>query len=372
MELKPNLFAIGLVKAENLSRKMKFLIKYLIIILIPVSILGFRGLGVRDEAAGYPVNLSEYAFFEGDIARQQPAQGVIPYDLNTPLFTDYAWKKRFVKLPEGSQVSYNEKNVLQFPVGTVIIKTFYYPEDMRHPEKGERLIETRLLIHEEKGWKALPYHWNESQTEATLEVAGGNTEVKWRDKNGKRRKVDYAMPNMNQCKSCHSWDGEMTPIGPSARQLNSGFDYGGGEKNQLDHWASIGMLKGLPADESSRPSVPDWEDPNSGSTEERARAWLDINCAHCHNPHGPASTSGFFLDIHQDDPAVYGVNKTPVAAGRGSGDLEFDIVPGKPDQSILIYRMESSDLGIMMPEVGRKLVHTEGVEAVRKWIDEME
>jgi len=180
------------------------------------------------------------------------------------------------------------------------------------------------------------------------------------------------MPNLNQCKSCHSWEGEMTPIGPSARQLNSVHDYGRGGKNQLAHWKSMGLLEGLPEDRGSIPTVPRWSDPGSGTTEERARAWLDINCAHCHNPRGPASTSGFFLDIGQDDPSLYGVYKTPVAAGRGSGDLQYDIYPGKPDQSILVYRMASDDPGIMMPEVGRKLVHEEGLEVVRQWIADME
>ncbi|MCI4667886.1 MAG: hypothetical protein MRZ79_06970 [Bacteroidia bacterium] len=350
---------------------MKRLFKFIFIGIIPILIFGFKSLNEQDELTGYPMNLSEYGFFKGNLAEQLPAKGVIPYELNTPLFTDYAWKRRYIKLPKGKTVAYNDQKVLQFPVGTVIIKTFYYPEDMRNPEKGERLMETRLLIHEEKGWKALPYHWNAEQTEAVLEVAGGTAEVKWRDENGKKRKVEYVMPNMNQCKSCHSWDGALTPIGPSARQLNGSLDYGSGASNQLDHWAETGILEGLPEDHASIPSVPNWKDSQSGSTEERARAWLDINCAHCHNPHGPASTSGFFLDIHQKDPSVYGVKKTPVAAGRGSGDLDYDIVPGKPDQSILIYRMESIDPGIMMPEVGRKLVHTEGVEAVRKWIEEM-
>jgi len=345
---------------------------YLLLSLLPLIFIGFASFKEADDLSTYPERLSEYGFFEGKPSDQKPAQGVLPYSLHTPLFTDYAWKQRFIKWPEGSPATYHPSRVLEFPIGTTIIKTFYYPYDERKPEKGRRLIETRLLIREEEGWKALPYHWNEDQSEAYLEVAGGITEVKWKDKEGKKRKVDYVMPNLNQCKSCHSWEGEMTPIGPSARQLNSVHDYGRGGKNQLAHWKSMGLLEGLPEDRGSIPTVPRWSDPGSGTTEERARAWLDINCAHCHNPRGPASTSGFFLDIGQDDPSVYGVYKTPVAAGRGSGDLQYDIYPGKPDQSILVYRMASDDPGIMMPEVGRKLVHEEGLEVVRQWIADME
>jgi len=344
---------------------------YVFTVLVALTTLGFLHPH-HQEVTGYPMKLSEYNLFAGDIARQFPTEELIPYRLNTPLFSDYAQKLRFIKLPKGETVAYNDERVLQFPVGTIIVKTFYYPHDMRRPEKGRRLMETRLLIHEETGWKALPYHWNDEQTEAYLEVAGDAKEVSWRDENGKKRKITYRMPNMNQCKSCHSWDGEMTPIGPSARQLNSLHDYGYGKLNQISFWAEVGILTGMPEDHAAVPSVPNFEIAEDGTTEERARAWLDINCAHCHNPHGPASTSGFFLDIHQTDPAVYGVFKTPVAAGRGSGDLAYDIHPGKPDKSIIVFRMASTDPGIMMPEVGRTIVHEEGVQVVKDWIAAME
>ena len=351
---------------------MKIRLKYTLVLVLALASLGFADRESSDSQV-YPLKLSEYGFFQGNLADQLPTEGVIPYDLNTPLFSDYAHKLRFIRFPKGAEVDYQTDRVLQFPKGTTIVKTFYFPVDERKPEKGRRLMETRLLIHEEEGWKALPYHWNEEQTEATLEVAGDTKEVVWRDKAGKKRKVNYPMPNLNQCKSCHSWDGEMTPIGPSVRQLNHEFSYSTDlEKNQLAHWQNLGLLKDLPKELDEIPSVPNWDDALDGNLGERARAYLDINCAHCHNPHGPASTSGFFLDIHQEDPSVYGVFKTPVAAGRGSGDLAYDIHPGQADQSILAYRMESTDPGIMMPEVGRTLVHQEGVALIKAWINEMD
>jgi hypothetical protein len=103
----------------------------------------------------------------------------------------------------------------------------------------------------------------------------------------------------------------------------------------------------------------------------RARIWLDINCAHCHRPEGPASTSGLNLSIHENNPSAWGVQKSPVAAGRGSGGHQFDIVPGHPENSILVYRMESTDPGEMMPEVGRKVVSQEGLALVKEWIKQM-
>ncbi len=123
------------------------------------------------------MKLSAYGFFKGDLAMQEPADGVIPYHLNTPLFTDYAEKLRFVKVPAGAKLQYNDSAVFDFPVGSSLIKTFYYPNDFRDPSKGRRLIETRLLIHEAGGWKTLPYIWNKEQTDAILDVAGETTNI---------------------------------------------------------------------------------------------------------------------------------------------------------------------------------------------------
>lgn len=316
---------------------------------------------------GVKFNLSEYGFFEGNPADQFPADGVMPYALNTPLFSDYAEKLRFVKIPGGKAAGYREREVMDFPVGTVLIKTFYYPEDMRKPEKGRRLLETRLLMHAEDGWHALPYVWNAEQTDATLEVTGGIKEVRWKHTDGKKRQLEYSVPNINQCKGCHVKNQVIKPIGPTARQLNGDFPYPEGEANQLQHWAATQRLNGLP-EADAIPRLPVWNDPSSGTLSERARAYLDINCAHCHNAQAPANTSGLLLDYYQQDSTALGMFKPPVAAGRGSGSRQYDILPGHPKESILWYRMSSTDPGEMMPELGRKLVHEEGLALVEAWI----
>ena len=105
-------------------------------------------------------NLSEYGLFS-DAPAQEPASGVLPYDLITPLFTDYAGKRRFVYVPDGKSAAYDASEIFAFPIGTVLIKTFAYPSDTAKAEHGLHLIETRLLIHKEKGWAAYPYVWNE-------------------------------------------------------------------------------------------------------------------------------------------------------------------------------------------------------------------
>lgn len=315
----------------------------------------------------YPEKLSDFSLFKGNIQDQNPAEDVLAYALNSPLFSDYAHKLRFIKIPKGKKVNFNPDSVFQFPVGTMIAKTFYYKNDERNQAKGRRLMETRILIHEAKGWKALPYIWNKEQTEAILEVAGGSDLVAWIDEQGKKHAFEYVIPNMNQCKGCHERQGIMTPIGPSARQLNGEFSYENGtHENQLAHWKNKNAIENLPA-LSDIPKMPSYSD-LSASLDLRAKAYLDINCAHCHNPVGPAQSSGLFLHWNNANKTSYGFMKTPVAAGRGSGNLSYDIVPGKPDESILAYRMHSLDPGIMMPELGRRLSHQEGVDLIKNWI----
>jgi uncharacterized repeat protein (TIGR03806 family) len=310
--------------------------------------------------------LSEYGFFK-DLKNHIPADDVMPYELNSPLFSDYAHKARFVKLPEGASTVFNPKQVFDFPQGTTIIKTFYYPSDFRDAGRGRLNIETRLLVHEEKGWAAYSYVWNEEQTDALYEVAGGRKDISWVHYDGTTKNLNYVIPNVNQCKGCHTDNGRMTPIGPSARQLNGTFVYHDGTKeNQLLQWQKKGILNNLPditlVDKAAHP-----DDPHA-TLEDKARAYLDVNCAHCHKDGGPAVTSGFLTDFYQTDKAKLGFYKGPVAAGRGSGNRKYDIVPGKPDESIVVFRMESTDPGIMMPELARKMKHDEGVKLIRDWI----
>jgi len=315
---------------------------------------------------GVKPRLSDYAFFTGSLADLSPAPGVFPYEVNAPLFSDYAEKARFIYLPSGQKMTYHSATAFDLPVGAVIIKNFYYSHDAARPEKGRRILETRLLLREEKGWKALEYLWNTEQTDALLEVAGATFPVEWQDAAGKKQRVEYVAPNLNQCKGCHSYDGQFVPIGITARQLNRAQ----GAENQLLTWQKSGWLD-LPTDFDTA-TAPRLADYRQVKTAAAARAYLDGNCAHCHNPHGPASTSGMFLEHDQSDPERLGIGKPPVAAGRGSGNRKFGIVPGKPNESILVYRMESDDPGIRMPELGRQTMHREGVDLIKTWIRGME
>lgn len=309
--------------------------------------------------------LADYRLFR-DEAGRTPNGGLTPYALNTPLFSDYAEKFRFLYLPPGTKAKYRADGVLDFPVGATLVKTFAYPADFRRPSENIRHLETRLLIRKRDGWVAQTYVWNTAQTEAVLKRAGARLDVSFVDAKGQTRHVDYAVPNQNQCKECHQLDKTLTPIGPKARNLNGDFAYATGRENQLAHWTRIGLLSGAPKP-AAAPRTARWDNP-AEPIEARARAYLDANCAHCHGPRAIASNSGLFLGLEEQRAPQLGIGKAPVAAGRGSGNLRVGIEPGHPDASILVYRMASSEPGVMMPELGRSMTHDEGLAVVRDWI----
>ncbi len=315
-------------------------------------------------------HLSEYNFFTGTLKDLKPNLRVLPYDLNSALFTDYAFKARFVFVPEGKSATYDTAEVLNLPVGSCLIKNFYYPDDFNKPEGKRRIMETRLLVHREKGWEAHDYVWNDKQTEAVLDNSGDIKEVSWVHYDGKKRNADYVIPTKSQCKGCHWHDNAIKPIGPKVRNLNKDFAYEDGTENQLNRWVKMGFLAGVPAFDE-RLTLPVWDDSVHYDLNQRARAYLDINCGHCHNPKGPAYTSGFYMNWENKNASNLGICKTPVAAGKATGDRLFDIHPGKPDQSIMVYRMESEDPGVRMPELGKQLLHTEGIALIRQWIAAM-
>lgn len=299
--------------------------------------------------AGFPQKLSNFRFF-ADGARQSPNTGVTPYALNTPLWSDGAEKLRFIYLPEGTQLAAAGDGLLKFPVGAAIIKTFAFGEG-----EARRLIETRVLLHRAEGWVALPYRWNAEQTEASLALAGGRLDLV----TPAGEAISYAIPNKNQCKTCHSKDGEVIPIGPKARNLSGEW---------LGQMVRRGALDRVP---DGAGSLPDWRTHATGPAAPLARAYLDVNCAHCHQPGGGASNSGLDLRWEQSDAHALGIFKRPVAAGRGAGGHEFSVLPGQPDRSILLFRMDSAEPGVAMPELGKASVDKDGAAVVRRWISEM-
>ncbi len=306
-----------------------------------------------------PQKLSDFRFFT-DIAASRPNARVQPYHINTPLFSDYAEKYRFLYVPPGKTAAYRDGGLIDLPVGSALIKTFGFAADLRRPHDDVTIIETRVMLRRANGWVALPYVWNADHSEATLRRGGTRVPARWIDAAGNPRAISYAVPNQNQCKGCHALYEAIVPIGPKARNLNDGA--------QLQALVAAGMLDRAPLD---APRLPRWDDPATGTIDQRARAYLDVNCAHCHNRHAAASNSGLYLEYDERDPVARGVMKTPTAAGRGSGGHAHAIEPGMPEKSYLLFRMESLDPGIAMPELGRATVHDEAIGLLSAYIAAM-
>ncbi len=339
----------------------------------------------------------------------------ILFDLTTPLFSDYASKYRVLFLPQGESAQWVVGNAsspnatLDFPVGTVIAKTFTFKDGA-----NEDVVETRLLIHraDAKGnsfWEGLPYAWetdtNGNRTDAVLAISGGKKSVTWNypDPDPEVSKTyagssnSYAIPHPNQCGSCHNNDDRQpgdAPIGPKVRLLNRSIDFGSGPVNQLKNLCDKGYLRDCPtlninpatlvADNIPRlprfdvPGdtffIPKIQNNNPGDNakhnlEVRTRAWLETNCAHCHNRKGLAGSTGVFFDVFRKVDLNYGICKQPNTAGSSSGGRSRDIVPGSADDSIVSYRMHSEDLSIQMPPLARSVNHDEAVALVDQWIN---
>jgi uncharacterized repeat protein (TIGR03806 family) len=340
-----------------------------------------NGQGV-DLDADIPQLLSEMCLVSWDGSQLHYEENVYPYDLNTVLFSDYALKDRAIYIPPGTTATYVDNAVIDFPVGTVILKSFLFPADMREPELDIDLIETRVMVRYADEWKAYPYVWDHQLGDAVLKVQGEIRMIDFIGPDGVARTSTYLVPQKNQCQECHEIKDEldetvMTPIGPRPRYLNRDAAYLPEPINQLTHFAEAGWLTGVPPLDQI-PAAWDIrsldDTPVSSMDQETittaARDYLDINCSYCHNPRGVNGISSqLFLNWDNEDVFHLGYCKQPGSAGKGGEGRDYDIVPGDAEASILIYRTETLDLGSMMPLIGRSLKHDAGTELLRAWID---
>ena len=334
---------------------------------------------LHDEA---PLRLSDWQLFSLEQETLTPDPATLAVRPASTLFTDYAQKLRTLWVPDGQQVEVVDGE-LSYPPGTILSKTFYYPRsagggvaatDDRRAQNidltANRIIETRLLVRGSEDWRAYPYVWNEEQSEAFLRVAGASLSLSLQfGDNGETKNFTYFVPNQNQCAGCHQRetpDGPLQPLGARLQQLSSNF-LDTDDESQLSAMQARGWL----ADATAADTAVDWSDANA-PLQDRALAYLNINCAHCHNPKGPADTSGLILDGTHRSLTELGVCKPPVAAGGGAGSLRYGIVPGLSESSIMVYRMQSQAPDEMMPELGRTLVHDEGLALIRTWIDTLQ
>ena len=322
------------------------------------------------DTGGFPDVLSAYGMVTIQNGAVVPNTGVTPYDLNTPLFSDYAVKFRTVWMPPGTSVAYQDTARFEFPVGTVITKSFGFPADFRVAGAPTKWLETRVLVHAASGWTGTSYVWDDAQRVATNNPGGEIVDLSFIDASGQTQSPRYLVPSQGQCQKCHANDGAMITLGPWAMQLNRDYAYADGTDNELARWTKLGLLTGAPTPDKA-PVLSVFDDPSTGDVTLRARAYLQANCSYCHNGNGEARTTGLVLLYTETDPYALGVCKAPVAAGKAAPTQKYDIVPGAPEASILPYRMVATDPGVAMPELGRSLEHVEAVDLVSLWITGM-
>lgn len=316
------------------------------------------------------LKLSDYNFFQGNIKDQNPSLNVIPYEPASSLFTDYASKKRFIWMPVGVNATYDvDGQILNFPVGTVLIKTFYYKTIQ--PGDVTKIIETRLMIRKDDGWKFYEYIWNEEQTDADLMnssdfLNGSSKSITFKKPNGETITTDYRIPSDAECFACHKINETATPIGVKPQNLNHNYNFGNQNKNILQKLVEQGYLDTYP---SNIESTIDYKD-TSKPLALRVRSYLDINCAHCHQDEArcfyrPIRLK-FGLSSIDDNVGICVVADEPI-----SSSLQKIISPGNFNKSILHYRMNTNDESIQMPMFGRTMVHDEGVTLLEEWISSL-
>lgn len=292
----------------------------------------------------------------------RPAAGLIPYDVNAPLWSDAALKERFLFVPEGTQVHVKDCAVepdacksldeggsavdeghWEFPVGSVLVKNF---------SLGSRRVETRLLFRlDELSWLGASYEWNDASTEATL-LPG----EKQRDVGGGQI---WHYPSRAQCFECHT-HGAGISLGPSTQQMDRDFEYASGQRNQLDQLENLGLFAAKP---KAMPAYPNPSAP--GELEPRARAYLQSNCSVCHRPGGTISD----VDLRFSTPfADTGLCNENIQRGTGDPALpQKRLVPGHPELSSLSFRIR--DLGVYrMPKIGSSLLDGQGAKLLDDWI----
>ena len=314
--------------------------------------------------------LSDYHFFIGEMKNLIPSLNVLPYQPASSLFTDYALKKRFIWMPIGVKATYVADNkIFDFPVGTVLIKNFYY--NTIQPGNTTKIIESRLMIRKTDRWYFYEYLWNDSQTDADLVVAadfanGGVENFSFQKTNGEIINENYRIPSEAECYACHKINEVRTPIGIKPQNINYNYTYNDGSKNQLQKLLEQGYLESYP---SNIVSTVDYHD-TSQPIDLRFRSYVDANCAHCHQDQGRCDYRAIRLGFAQTvNPTNIGV--CVQADEIISPTLQKIISPGNYSKSIMNFRLTSVEESERMPLLGRTIVHDEGVALLQEWINSL-
>eukprot|EP00913_Durusdinium_trenchii_P008782 g8248.t1 len=343
---------------------------------------------VSKVARKFPRKLSETGLF-ASTKNHTPAKGVVPYSVNSPLYSDNAVKDRFIALPGNSKIEFDAVTYPQpapgaphgwrFPDGTVLVKTFSMEMEKGNPASLRRL-ETRILHHErmpgvdnEYGaqvWRGYTYIWNQEQTDAVLLDGNGRSEtlsIRDRSAPGGVRRQKYRFPSRAECTLCHTMAAKYV-LGANTLQLNKLHRYGDKIANQLETFNHIGLFtKPIKVPVKKLPAMVDYRD-KTQPLAKRARAYMHANCSHCHRKWGGGNAEFQLLStLSLKDTGTVGVRP-----GQGSFKLSDPrlIVPGNPDRSMIFHRMTRLGLG-RMPHVASHVIDDEGVALIRAWIQSL-
>jgi uncharacterized repeat protein (TIGR03806 family) len=274
-----------------------------------------------------------------------PAAGTIPYEINVPFWSDGAKKERWFSVPAGLTIGVDDRGDWQFPVGSVLVKTF---------ERNGRMIETRLLMHHEDGWAGYSYEWNDEQTDAALLSLGKTTTL---------ADGTWTFPSRADCRVCHTTAAGFT-LGLQTAQLNRLAHYPESQReaHQLSSLEHIGLF-----DRSVSDALPSLVplDATGASLDARARSYLHANCSYCHRPDG---STGLDMDF-RFDAAFDAMGLSDVAPQRGDlGILDARrLKPGSPAQSVLFHRLDRVGAA-QMPPLARNRIDLDGVAVIDEWI----
>jgi uncharacterized repeat protein (TIGR03806 family) len=343
-----------------------------------------RDAEVAAEAKKFPRTLSETGLFRS-VERNELAEGLVPYELNVPFWSDYAVKDRYLALPEAASVEFREDQAWKFPVGTVLVKTFWMHQDHGAAAKPRRL-ETRLLVHGREGWAGYTYVYDDDQREAHLINEGRTVSLEIEHGEGKESQT-YYFPSRADCMACHTKQHGFV-LGMETPQLNRVQNYHGDQENVIGMFGRLGVFKESPKkplDDLQR--FPDWgfgnfdrsgpangaavaEKPREpeGDTETLARAWLDVNCSMCHRPDGIAPMK---RDLQFDTPLEkMNLLNQPIGQRRRRPPDVRLIAPGEPERSELLTRISTRG-PYQMPPLATHYIDPRGYEILRRWIAAM-
>jgi uncharacterized repeat protein (TIGR03806 family) len=320
-----------------------------------------------EAAVDFPKLLSHTGLFS-DVAREQPIAGVIPYSINSPLWSDGAIKKRWMAVPGNETITFAPRGSWDFPEGSVLVKSFAFPT----AEPGtNRLVETRLLAKQQGEWYGYSYRWKKDQSDAELVANEGQEEIlDWVVEEGRTMDIRWRYPSRTECMVCHSRAAKFV-LGLSAEQMHRTQMYHTADGTavdapQLQTLAALGLFGEdwkMPDDLESQKLV-DPYDVNQ-DIDRRARSYLHTNCASCHVEAG-GGNSKINLEFFTAAEKMNLLEADPL---HGSLDIAGAklLKAGAPEQSILHARLARRGTG-QMPPLATHRVDAAAVELIRQWI----